>query len=79
MKALAEYHDLTPGDLIEWNRPTFLEGKSAFGAENLKLAPSFPKCGQNGRAGLLTALCQDVCNNSYQDICNIIERVQATH
>jgi len=37
MKALAEYHDLTLGDLIEGIVLHAFEGKCAFGAENLKL------------------------------------------
>src|SRR6266446_7024722 len=37
MKALAEYHDLTLGDLIEGIVLHAFEGKSAFGTENLKL------------------------------------------
>lgn len=37
MKALAEYHDLTLGDLIEGIVLHAFEGKHAFGAENLKL------------------------------------------
>src|SRR5882724_11244441 len=36
MKALAEYHDLTLGDLIEGIVLHAFEGKSAFGTENLK-------------------------------------------
>lgn len=37
MKALAEYHDLTLGDLIEGIVLHAFEGKSAFGPESLKL------------------------------------------
>jgi hypothetical protein len=37
MKALAEYHDLTLGDLIEGIVLHAFEGKSPFGSENLKL------------------------------------------
>ncbi len=37
MKAIAEYHDLTLGDLIEGIVLHAFEGKCAFGAENLKL------------------------------------------
>ena len=37
MKALAEYHDLTLGDLIEGIVLHAFEGKCAFGTENLKL------------------------------------------
>jgi hypothetical protein len=37
MKALAEYHDLTLGDLIEGIVLHAFEGKSAFGVESLKL------------------------------------------
>ena len=37
MKALAEYHDLTLGDLIEGIVLHAFEGKSAFGTQNLKL------------------------------------------
>ena len=37
MKALAEYHDLTLGDLIEGIVLHAFEGKSPFGAESLKL------------------------------------------
>lgn len=37
MKALAEYHDLTLGDLIEGIVLHAFEGKCAFGPENLKL------------------------------------------
>lgn len=37
MKALAEYHDLTLGDLIEGIVLHAFEGKCTFGAENLKL------------------------------------------
>ena len=36
MKALAEYHDLTLGDLIEGIVLHAFEGKCAFGAESLK-------------------------------------------
>jgi hypothetical protein len=36
MKALAEYHDLTLGDLIEGIVLHAFEGKSAFGAESLQ-------------------------------------------
>lgn len=37
MKALAEYHDLTLGDLIEGIVLHAFEGKSPFGSESLKL------------------------------------------
>jgi predicted DNA-binding ribbon-helix-helix protein len=37
MKALAEYHDLTLGDLIEGIVLHAFEGKSPFGEESLKL------------------------------------------
>lgn len=37
MKALAEYHDLTLGDLIEGIVLHAFEGKCALGAESLKL------------------------------------------
>jgi hypothetical protein len=37
MKALAEYHDLTLGDLIEGIVLHAFEGKSPFGTESLKL------------------------------------------
>ena len=37
MKALAEYHDLTLGDLIEGIVLHAFEGKSPFGNESLKL------------------------------------------
>ncbi len=37
MKALAEYHDLTLGDLIEGIVLHAFEGKAAFGSESLKL------------------------------------------
>lgn len=37
MKALAEYHDLTLGDLIEGIVLHAFEGKCAFGTESLKL------------------------------------------
>ena len=37
MKAVAEYHDLTLGDLIEGIVLHVFEGKCPFGAENLKL------------------------------------------
>ncbi len=37
MKAVAEYHDLTLGDLIEGIVLHAFEGKCPFGAENLKL------------------------------------------
>jgi hypothetical protein len=37
MKALAEYHDLTLGDLIEGVVLHAFEGKCAFGTESLKL------------------------------------------
>lgn len=37
MKALAEYHDLTLGDLIEGIVLHAFEGKCAFHSENLKL------------------------------------------
>ncbi len=37
MKALAEYHDLTLGDLIEGIVLHAFEGKSPFGKESLKL------------------------------------------
>lgn len=37
MKALAEYHDLSLGDLIEGIVLHAFEGKLPFGAENLKL------------------------------------------
>jgi hypothetical protein len=37
MKALAEYHDLTLGDLIEGVVLHAFEGKCAFGPESLKL------------------------------------------
>ncbi len=36
MKALAEYHDITLGDLIEGIVLHAFDGKCAFGAENLK-------------------------------------------
>lgn len=37
MKALAEYHDITLGDLIEGIVLHAFEGKCAFGEENLRL------------------------------------------
>ena len=37
MKALAEYHDLTLGDLIEGIVLHAFEGKAPFGAQSLKL------------------------------------------
>jgi hypothetical protein len=37
MKALAEYHDLSLGDLIEGIVLHAFDGKCAFGSENLKL------------------------------------------
>ena len=37
MKALADYHDLTLGDLIEGIVLHAFEGKSPFGSESLKL------------------------------------------
>jgi hypothetical protein len=37
MKGLAEYHDITLGDLIEGIVLHAFEGKCAFGADNLKL------------------------------------------
>jgi hypothetical protein len=37
MKALAEYHDLTLGDLIEGIVLHAFEGKAPFGSESLKL------------------------------------------
>ncbi len=40
MKALAEYHDLTLGDLIEGIVLHAFEGKPPFGNESLKLMPS---------------------------------------
>lgn len=43
MKALAEYHDLTLGDLIEGIVLHAFEGKVAFGAENLKLIAELKK------------------------------------
>ncbi len=43
MKALAEYHDLTLGDLIEGIVLHAFEGKSAFGGENLKLIGELKK------------------------------------
>lgn len=43
MKALAEYHDLTLGDLIEGIVLHAFEGKSAFGAESLKLITELKK------------------------------------
>ncbi len=36
LKALAEYHDMSLGDLLEGVVLHAFEGKSAFGAENLK-------------------------------------------
>lgn len=36
LKALAEYHDMTLGDLLEGVVLHAFEGKSAFGAENLE-------------------------------------------
>jgi hypothetical protein len=43
MKALAEYHDLTLGDLIEGIVLHAFEGKCALGAESLKLVAEFKK------------------------------------
>jgi hypothetical protein len=43
MKALAEYHDLTLGDLIEGVVLHAFEGKSPFGGESLKLIAEFKK------------------------------------
>jgi len=37
MKAIAEYHDITLGDLIEGVVLHVFEGKCPFGADNLKL------------------------------------------
>lgn len=41
MKALAEYHDLSLGDLIEGIVLHAFEGKSPFGPESLKLITEF--------------------------------------
>jgi len=43
MKALAEYHDLTLGDLIEGIVLHAFEGKSPFSATNLKLIADLKK------------------------------------
>jgi hypothetical protein len=43
MKALAEYHDLTLGDLIEGIVLHAFEGKSPFGGESLKLVVELKK------------------------------------
>ncbi len=43
MKALAEYHDLTLGDLIEGIVLHAFEGKSPFGPESLKLIAELKK------------------------------------
>lgn len=43
MKALAEYHDLTLGDLIEGIVLHAFEGKSPFNSENLKLVAELKK------------------------------------
>jgi len=43
MKAMAEYHDLTLGDLIEGIVLHAFEGKCAFGGENLKRIAEFKK------------------------------------
>jgi len=43
MKALAEYHDLTLGDLIEGIVLHAFEGKCPFGAESLKRIAEFKK------------------------------------
>ncbi len=43
MKALAEYHDLTLGDLIEGVVLHAFEGKCAFGTESLKLVAELKK------------------------------------
>jgi hypothetical protein len=43
MKALAEYHDITLGDLIEGIVLHAFEGKTPFGAENLKLIGELKK------------------------------------
>lgn len=43
MKAIAEYHDLTLGDLIEGIVLHAFEGKCAFGPESLKLVAEFKK------------------------------------
>jgi hypothetical protein len=43
MKALAEYHDLTLGDLIEGVVLHAFEGKSPFGNESLKLIAELKK------------------------------------
>jgi hypothetical protein len=43
MKALAEYHDMSLGDLIEGVVLHAFEGKCAFGAESLKLVAEFKK------------------------------------
>ena len=43
MKAVAEYHDITLGDLIEGVVLHAFEGKCAFGAESLKLVADLKK------------------------------------
>jgi hypothetical protein len=43
MKALAEYHDITLGDLIEGIVLHAFEGKSPFGGESLTLVAEFKK------------------------------------
>ena len=43
MKGLAEYHDLTLGDLIEGIVLHAFEGKGAFGPESLKLIAELKK------------------------------------
>jgi predicted DNA-binding ribbon-helix-helix protein len=43
LKALAEYHDLTLGDLLEGIVLHAFEGKSPFGAESLRLVAELKK------------------------------------